>query len=193
LIFDGLIFRLTDQKTDSNSVLDMGKIETENLYTNLMQKCNWDNLSNPDVYFDWHHRRMFASMQIRNAFYRLANQLTLENKPEKALEVLKKADQTIPLKLWPVDYQSVLLAGLYEKNGQKQSGEVHIRKLARSMEEWLNYYASFSPSQKSSIINEARYQLALYGELISLAEDTLQESEIEKMKDKMMAYAQKQQ
>ena len=191
LIFDGLVFRLTDQKTDSNSILDMGKIETESLYTKLMQKCNWENLAKPDVYFDWHHRRMFATMQIRNAFYRLAKQLTEENKPEKAIEVLKKAEQTVSLKLWPVDYQSVLMAGLYVKNGQKQPGEAHIKKLAHSLEEWISYYASFSRQQKASIMTEAAYQLALYDELIRQAKDTLTDNEITQMKEKLMAYAAK--
>ncbi|HEY3372064.1 MAG TPA: DUF2723 domain-containing protein [Prolixibacteraceae bacterium] len=191
LIFDGLVFRLTDQKTDSNSVLDMGKIESENLYTNLMQKCNWDNLSKANVYFDWHHRRMFASMQIRNAFYRLAKQLTDEHQPEKAMQVLNKANQTISLKLWPADYQSVLMAGLYTKNGHKQAGETHIRDLASSIEEWLGYYTSFSSQQKASIQTEAGYQLALYSELIKQAEGTFSEPEIIRMKSKLMAYAEK--
>ena len=191
LVFEGLVFRLTDQKTDSNSVLDMGKIETDVLYSNLMQKCNWDNLTRADVYFDWHHRRMFTSMQIRNAFYRLANQLTLEHQPEKALEVLERARRTVSLDLWPVDYQSVLMAGLYAKNGQPQSGEARIRELARSLEEWLSYYASFSPQQKASIQEEAGYQLALYGELISQSAQTLSPEEISKMEDCLLAYAQK--
>lgn len=191
LVFDGLVFRLTDQETDSNSVLDMGKIETESLYTTLMQKCNWDNLTRSDVYFDWHHRRMFATMQIRNAFFRLANQLTIENDPNKAFEVLKKAERVVDLKLWPVDYQTVLMAGLYARNGQKPQGEARIKELSRSLEEWLSYYASFPPSQKASIMEEAGYQLALYGELIKQAQDTLTQKEIMQLKENLMAYAQK--
>lgn len=189
LIFDGLIYRLTDQKTDSNSVLDMGKTETENLYTNLMQKCNWDNLANPDVYFDWHHRRMLASMQIRMAFYRLAQKLTDEKQPAKALEVIKKVENTISLKLWPVDYQSIQMASLYVKNGQKQMGEIRIKELAASLEEWLKYYASFPSNKRKTFADEAGFQLSLYNELIEQAADTLQEAELKLMKEKLMLYA----
>jgi len=189
LIFDGLIFRLTDQKTDSNSVLDIGKIEIEDLYKNLMQKCNWDNLSNPDVYFDWHHRRMLASMQIRTAFYRLAQKLTEEKQTVKAMEVLKKAEKTVSLKLWPVDYQSILMASLYASNGQKASGENRFRVLAASLEESLIYYSGFDPRQKKSIADEAGYQLSLYNELIEQAKDTLQETEIKAMKEKLLLFA----
>ncbi len=135
LIFDGLVFRLTDQRTDSNSILDMGMIDTESLYNKLMKSCNWDSLSKSSVYFDWHHRRMFATMQIRNAFYRLAKSLTEERKTSKALEVLEKAQKTITLKHWPVDYQSIMLAGLYTMNGKKDLGEERFKELATSLEE----------------------------------------------------------
>jgi hypothetical protein len=189
LIFDGLVYRLTDQKTDSNSVLDMGAIETENLYTNLMQKCNWDNLANQNVYFDWHHRRMFASMQIRNAFYRLAGQLTDEKQDTKALEVLKKSDLVMPLKNWPVDYQSILQAALYNRIGQKQLGQTKFQELANSLEEGLAYYSDFPASQKEAILEEAGYQLSLYNELIKQAADTLSESELKSMKEKLMVFA----
>ena len=188
LIFDGLVFRLTDQKTDSNSVLDMGKIETESLYTKLMQKCNWNNLANPKIYFDWHHRRMLASMQIRNAFYRLAQSLTEDNQSSKAIEVLTKAEKTISLKLWPVDYQSILIAALYTPNGEKVIGEKRFRELANALEENLIYYSGFDSHQKKSIQEEAGYQLSLYNELIRQAADTLSETELKSMKEKLMAF-----
>ena len=189
LIFDGLVYRLTDQKTDSSSILDIGKIETGNLYSNLMQKCNWDNLANPSINFDWHHRRMFATMQIRNAFYRLAQQLTEEKQNTKALEVLKKAELTMGLWNWPVDYQSILLASLYAQNGQKQLGEVRFQELAASLEEWMKYYSTFPTSQKESILDDAGYQLSLYNELIKQAVDTLSESELKRMNERLREFA----
>ncbi|HAQ18818.1 MAG TPA: DUF2723 domain-containing protein [Prolixibacteraceae bacterium] len=189
LIFDGLVFRLTDQKTDSNSVLDMGKIEAEGLYAKLMKNCNWDNLADPNVYFDWHHRRMLASMQIRNAFYRLAQKLTEEKQKVKALEVLEKAEKTVSLKLWPADYQSIQMASLYVKNGQKQSGEIRFKELASSLEEWLRYFVTFPANERKSISDEAGYQLSLYNELIKQASDTLQEAELKVIKEKLMLFA----
>ena len=191
LIFDGLVYRLTDQKTNSDSLLDMGKIESESLYNKLIEKCNWDNLADPDVYFDWHHRRMLASMQIRNAFYRLVKTLTEEKQPDKAIEVLKKAEKTVSLKLWPVDYQSILMASFYASNGQKQLGGNRFRELASSLEEQLTYFSSFAASQKKAIRDEASYQLALYNELINQASDTLSDAELKRMKERLMVFAEK--
>jgi hypothetical protein len=191
LIFDGLVFRLTNQKTDSNSVLEMGKIDTESLYTKLIQNCNWDNLANPDIYFDWHHRRMLASMQIRNAFYRLAKSLTEEKQSTKALEVLQNAEKTVGLNLWPVDYQSILMASLYAQNKQKALGEKRFRELTASIEESLTYYSEFKSQQKKSILDDAAYQLSLYNELIQQATNTLAENELKSMKEKLIYFAEK--
>lgn len=188
LIFDGLIFRLTDQLSEQISPVEMGKIETESLYSKLMKSCNWDNLSNPSVYFDWSHRRMLATMQIRNAFYRLANNLSEEKQSARVIEVLKKAEKTISLKLWPVDYQCILMASLYVINGQPKLGEARFKELSASLEQTLWYYASFSSREKNAIAREATYQLSLYNELINQASGTLAEAELERMKKNLEIY-----
>lgn len=191
LIQDGMVYRLTTQETDSNSVLDMGKIESDSCYMKLMQKCNWKNLADTTVNFDWNHRRLFASMQIRNVFYRLAEQLTKENKREKALAMLAEAHRIIGLHNWPVDYQSLLLASLYAKNGDKETGQKRVRELAASLETWLNYFTKFPRNQKTAILDDAGYRLSLYNELINRAKDTLAPQELDAMKQKLIAFANK--
>jgi len=191
LTYDGLVYRMSDKENDCTSFLDAGKIDSTSLYAKLMEKCNWDNLANPRINFDWHHRRMFASMQIRNAFFRLAQKLTEEKQTVKALDVLKKADKTMSLRNWPVDYQSILLAGLYAKNEQKEIGKAKFQELSQSLEEWLVYYSSFQKDQKPSVLEDAEYKLSLYNELIKQASDTLSETELKAMKEKLITYANK--
>jgi hypothetical protein len=191
LIFDGLIYRLNNHESPCSGILDSGEIDSTSLYAKLMKQCNWDNLSKRNINFDWHHRRMFASMQIRNAFFRLANKLTEEKQTAKAIEVLKKADSAMSLRNWPVDYQSLLLAALYTPNGQKEGGEVKFRELSKSLEEWLVYYSSFQKDQKTAVPEDAEYKLSLYNELIKQAANTLPEAELKAMKEKLITYANK--
>jgi hypothetical protein len=186
LIFDGLIYRLTDHANDCNSVSDLGEIESEELFEKLMIRCNWDSLSEKNVYFDWHHRRMLASMQIRNAFYRLAKHLTDENKQEKALQVINKAEQTVGLDLLSVDYQSIWMAALYEKNNQKSLGVKKFKILADSLEEWLDYYRGFSSDD--ALPDDYEYKLALYHELVIQAEGTLSSGEMVRIKERLGNY-----
>jgi len=62
-------------------------------------------------------------------------------------------------------------------------------ELANSLEEKLRYFSSFPVKQKESIQEEAGYQLSLYNELIKQAADTLPETELKNMKDKLMVFA----
>lgn len=188
LILDGMVYRLTPESTEGESILNLGKIDSEAMYNTITKKCNWDNLNTP-VYFDWHHRRMFASMQLRTVFYRLANQLTIEKQTVRALEVLHLAGKSVPLKNWTVDYQSILMAGLYAKNGAKDEGQKQIEEIQQSLEEWLNYFRQFRGDQKRAIADDAAYKLALYQELIHQSEDTLSAEERTKMKDRFLEFA----
>jgi len=127
-------------------------------------------------------------MQIRNAFYRLAKNLSEEKRSDRVVEVLNKAEKTISLKLLPVDYQCILLASLYTPNGQKQIGEVRFKELAESLEEMLGYFVSFPSQERNSIAYEARYRLSLYNELIIQAAGTLSETDLKSMQNKLMWY-----
>ena len=95
------------------------------------------------------------------------------------------------LRNWPVDYQSILLAGLYAKNEQKEIGKAKFQELSKSLEEWLVYYSSFQKDQKPSVLEDAEYKLSLYNELIKQASDTLSETELKAMKEKLITYANK--
>jgi hypothetical protein len=90
---------------------------------------------------------------------------------------------------WPVDYQSILMAGLYAINNDRQEGVRQIHLLAASLEEALNYYARFPSSQKNLVSNEAGYQLTLYHELIKQAGNTLPETELKAMQAMLIAFA----
>jgi hypothetical protein len=83
------------------------------------------------------------------------------------------------------------MAQLYANNDQKQLGEKRFRELASSLEEGLAYYSGFDAHQKKSVQEEAGYQLSLYNELIKQAEDTLSESELKVMKQKLMQFVDK--
>jgi hypothetical protein len=134
---------------------------------------------------------MLASMQIRNAFYRLAKSLSEEKQCDRAVEVLQKAEKTVSLNLWPVDYQSILIASLYSPNGHKDLGEKRFKELSSFLEETLTYLASFPPQKRKSISHEAQYQLSLYNELINQAAGTLPQIELKRMKEKLMWFVEK--
>lgn len=169
LRFDGMVYRLVGRKTNSESIADMGYVDTAVLYDRLMNRCNWENLTDPAVYFDWHHRRMFAVMNIRSAFYRLANGLIEQGDSAKAWQVLQQSERVLPFRLWPVDYWSVTENRLYFDAGKPEAGVTRLRQQARLLEQWLDYFDGFDPRQQAAIANELREKLYLYHELAQQA------------------------
>jgi hypothetical protein len=187
LSYDGLVYRLVPDYQKSNSVIDTGIVDTDRLYTNLMKKCNWENMEDADVYFDWHHRRLFASAQIRLSFYRLAQALVNENRNEEALEVINKSREIISFRNWPLDYYSVLMNDLFFKMGEKQVGESDLKQLSENLEEWINYYLNMENPKRVGLSRDLQLKLYLYQNLVSRAEEN-QLASSHDMKDKLAGY-----
>jgi hypothetical protein len=173
LRYDGLVYRLVpdfqERAPIHREVLDMGQVDADRLYSNLMEKCNWENLKDPSVYFDWHHRRLFASAQIRLAFYRLAASLTEQGEHEKALKVVAEAEAIMPFKNWQLDYQSVSLCELYFLLNENGKGEQRMDELAANLEEWINYYLNMDKRPSGDLSQDLRMKLFLYQRLAAIA------------------------
>ncbi len=162
LRYDGLVYKLIPEYTKVESILDMGKIDSSVLYENLMNKCNWENQKNEEVYFDWHHRRMFAVTHMRQAFSRLAQQLIDEGDKTKAFAVIREGEEVLPSHLWPSDFNSISLARLYFEAGDRGSGQKSIERIQNELEEWLDYFSTFQGRQRHSIEQDYTMKLYLY-------------------------------
>src|SRR5690606_20236352 len=90
---EGLAYRFVPYKADAQKP-DIGEVNSDAMYTNLMTKFKWGNMEKDDVYLDETNRNMIYNM--RNNFARLANQLIKENKKERAIEVLDYAAAIMP-------------------------------------------------------------------------------------------------
>jgi hypothetical protein len=169
LRFDGLVYTLVPESFTSENQMDMGQVDPERLYKNLLEKCNWENMKDTSVYFDWHHRRMFAVIQIRHAFYRLAESLIQNKQPDRARQVIREAMTILPFRLWPVDYYSCLLNDTLFKLG-KDAGEIALLKeQAGNLEEWLDYLCQFEGGKLRMIEQDCSAKLYLYRELFNMA------------------------
>ncbi|MGQ8336683.1 protein O-mannosyl-transferase family [Sunxiuqinia sp. A32] len=168
LRYDGLVYKLISEETEGSSLLEMGKVDTDILYENLMVKCTWENQKDSTVYFDWHHRRMFAVTQMRGAFYRLADGLIQEGKVDQAKEVIGEIREILPFDLWNVDYQSILLAELYFKIGDLEDGNVFSKEIKTRLEEWIDYLGDFEGVKAKAVNQDLQMKLYLYQSLKEL-------------------------
>jgi hypothetical protein len=118
---EGLAYRLVPVRSENKSWLEYGRIDPDILYYNIMGKFLWRGANNDKVYLDYNHTRTLTVVKARLNYARLAKSLTEQGKNEKALEVLDRCMEELPLENVPYDpyvgniIESYLAAGAKEK------------------------------------------------------------------------------
>ncbi|MBC8148024.1 MAG: DUF2723 domain-containing protein [Bacteroidetes bacterium] len=153
---EGLAYRLVPIKYNSPDG-QIGRIDTEIMYDNLINKFTWGNLGDPNVYLDETNMRM--TMNFRNNFARLADALILEGKNEKALIVLDRCMEIMPEEAIPYNYFILQIAIGYYKIGKIEKGNAIVEKLIEIYDNNLKYYFSFR-GDKAKLIDRDK-QLGL--------------------------------
>lgn len=153
---EGMAYRLVPIKTvDSDG--QTGRINTDILYENLMNKFVWGNMYDPRTYMNEDNRRL--AVNFRNIFQRLANALIQENKVDSAVKVLDRAQEIMPEHSVPLNYFSLFIAESYYDAGVTEKGDAILQRMVDLYEEDLDYYFSFT-GQRANML-DSRKQEAL--------------------------------
>ncbi|MFL3000897.1 MAG: DUF2723 domain-containing protein [Cytophagales bacterium] len=119
-------------------------INTELMYSNIMNNSFWRELNNPDAYFSEDHRGFI--MNYRSTFNTLIKSLIANKQYEKALEVINKSIELIPDESVMYDHFSVQLVDFLidleiKANFDTQSLANEIAEIiSQRSDEVLNYY-----------------------------------------------------
>ncbi|MGO4820374.1 MULTISPECIES: glycosyltransferase family 117 protein [unclassified Flavobacterium] len=151
LQLDGLVYKLVPVRTaipKNGSPLDMGQIDTDKMYANIM-KWDWGNSDSDKIYHDPETRR--ESITYRTNLARLMEQLIKEDKEAKAKEIINLAMTKMPIDKFY--YYSLLepFADGYYKVGEKAKAQDLLNKLMQKYKENLNYYKTLDSSEQSSL------------------------------------------
>jgi len=163
---DGMAYKFVPIKTTNTLSQKIGRINTDILYENLINKFVWGNIESEDVYLDENNRRML--MNIKNNFSRLAENLILENKVDSAINVLDKCVELIPNSKVPYNYYNLLIAEQYFNAKQDEKANQIITTLAESTEQEINFYWSLSENIYSTVSDDAEMTLGIIQEIISI-------------------------
>lgn len=165
LQLDGLVYKLVPIKTAENpqNPYQMGRIDSERMYE-IVKKWDWGNANSPDIYHDPETRK--NSISFRSNLARLAEQLVIENKPEKAIEMLDLSMEKMPLDYF--GYYSLLtpIAATYYRAGSAEKGGELATQLAVKYADKLDYYSSFSAADQQRyaetiLVDVERYRAVL--------------------------------
>ena len=86
---EGFAYRLVPYSTENAEPGEIGEVDSDIMYDNVMNKMVWGRMNEPDVIIEENNRRQISIIDIRGTLARLADKLTLEGKKDKAQEVLK--------------------------------------------------------------------------------------------------------
>jgi hypothetical protein len=94
---EGQAYRLVPIKGVNNGWFEYGRIDTDILYENLMNRFTWTGSADPDVYIDYYHIRTLTVIRARLNYAKLAKQLAAEGDTIRAAEVINRCMDLFPV------------------------------------------------------------------------------------------------
>jgi tetratricopeptide (TPR) repeat protein len=184
LQLEGLAYRLVPYRVNKTDE-QVGGVNSDVMYDNIMNKFAWGQMNNPRVYLDETNMRM--TVVFRSVFARLAKALVAEEKIDKAVKVCDKCIEVMPDNCVPFNYQMLPFINIYYKAGQTEVAEKIAYRIKEYADQKLGYYSQFSGGQAAYLNIEKRSSLEVLVKLYAIAKTykrTLFAKEILRIYDK---------
>ena len=152
---EGLAYRLVPIKSQNKNWLDYGRINTNILYQNMINKFVWGGANKKGVDIDYNHIRTIIVVKARLNYARLAKALSSEGKNEKAIETLNKCMEALPLEKIPYDPYTADLIEAYFAAGATENAVEMSTAFCDYYYKRLDYFLK----QKPYIINSAEFEI----------------------------------
>ncbi len=189
---EGLAYKLVPIKNNSAAFGEDGRVNSDILYENVMNKFVWGGLDkNPEnIYMDENNRRFL--MNFKSVFKRLAQQLADEKKYEKAESVLDKATKLFSNELAAWGYYDLQLGEIYYAIGKSEKGNAVLQTTFNNLHEELTYYYALNDNHLNGLGQDVGRTIALIQETFSTLERGKQTELKAKLIQELMAETQMQ-
>ena len=152
---EGLAYRFVPIKSQNISWIEYGRIDSDILYENMINKFVWGGAKDEGVNIDYNHKRTIIVVKARMNYSRLAKTLTDEGKNEKAIVVLDKCMEELPLEKIPYDPYVADLIDSYYAAGDIEKAVEMTTAFSKYYYERLDYFLK----QDTYIIKSAEYEI----------------------------------
>lgn len=177
LQLDGLVYKLIPIETKLPSSYDMGRVNADLMYDNVM-KWNWGNSGSDDIYHDPQTRRQ--SISYRSNLARLVEQLIIEGKNDKAEKIIDLTLEKMPIKYFGYYIFTEPFIDGYFKIGKVEKGTAVFNEVKSKYIEYLEYYKTLKLSQQYDHIEDIYTNLEKYKSLITILSENDQNALVEK-------------
>jgi hypothetical protein len=165
---EGLTYRLVPVRTPNNNPNQHGRVATDIMYDNVMNKFLWGNMdSEKEIYLDENILRMTTNLRLQLSS--LAEQLIAEGRPEQARDILHLSVEKMPEHNVPYDRIMLPTIEALYAVGDTALGNRISERLFTIMEENLAWYISLEPRFVVNMANEMAISHAVMGRLQSTA------------------------
>lgn len=140
---EGLALRIVPVKTKSDplySVVGSGRVNTEAVYDNIMNKFRWGNFDKYDLFVDRSYAPSVQSMQL--AIRRAAFALLREGKKDKGLDLIDQYFKAFPHMNFPYDYRAYYMISVYLQANEYEKAKPQLEILAKETADYLDFYFS---------------------------------------------------
>ncbi len=152
---EGLAYRLVPIKSENKDWLNYGRINTDILYNNMMNKFTWGNANAKGVNLDYNHKRTIIVIRARLNYARLAKALVAEGEKEKAIKVLDFCMDQLPLAKTSYDPYVPDIIDAYFAAGDTDKAVQMTNALCNFYYGHLDYYLKQAPY----IVQSAEYEI----------------------------------
>lgn len=170
LQFDGFAYRFVPIKTPYDS-WNVGRIDTDVLYNNLMNVYRYGNASDPNIYVDSFINYNFSATHVRTGFARLGTELAKKGEKAKAIEVLDYGLKMMPPSNFQYNYQYLPYIRAYYDAGATEKGDKLFSDYALNLEEYISYFAAFPDNMAYLVEPQLTDKLTTMAELHRIAEE----------------------
>ncbi len=189
---EGLAYRIVPIQTRRGRG-EIGRIDSDIMYDNIMNKFKWGRIENEGVYLDENNIRMLSN--YRNSFSRLAATLLEEGKKDKAIEVINRCMELMPANRVPYNYFIIPLIDVMFKAGMINEATEISMDLIKNKKEEIDFYLSFNDDKVKDLDYNIRLSFHILQEIQRMAAENnvenIQEDLSNYLEESIMKYSSK--
>jgi hypothetical protein len=160
----GLAYQITPVRSRDGQP----RVNTEQMYENMMHQFKYGNMNIPGIYIDENLMRMCRTHRMM--FAQLAEQLIRENQRDKAKEVLDYAEEQLPGYNVPYDYTSASMASMYFLLHEDEKALAIMENVANNCSEYIHFYQNLNKRQKDLMRSTVDRESAILGYVLQVCE-----------------------
>ena len=180
---EGLAYRIVPVK--STDTEDVGFVNKEVMYENMMKEFQFRNFDDPDIFYDENYYRFSAN--ARDKFARLAEAYLEDGNIARAKEVVEYAFKVLPGSTVPYDYYTRQFIPIYDALGEQEKAEQLLNEMAQDSQKALDYYFA-----KGALFDtEIQTNMVVLQQLIGAAESLGMQDRAAQLQQQFMQYLQR--